>query len=228
MRPTRERCGHTPSVPLFGLAPGGVCPATDVATRAVRSYRTISPLPDLAKGLRRCIFCGTFRRLAPPRRYLAPCPLEPGLSSTGEPAAAVWPTLGTIIPPATNHSPTVISLRFMRQRQLVKRVSRQPGDAHREIDRLAGRQLGREQLENALGLGQRRRRRARLGAVHQHHELALARRLGRAIQSASTPRGPARRVSNFFRQLARDHGPRAAPNSAVMSASESIMRCGLS
>ena len=32
-------------VPLFGLTPGGACPATDVATRAVRSYRTISPLP---------------------------------------------------------------------------------------------------------------------------------------------------------------------------------------
>jgi hypothetical protein len=31
--------------PLFGLAPGGVCRAADVATRAVRSYRTISPLP---------------------------------------------------------------------------------------------------------------------------------------------------------------------------------------
>src|SRR5690606_3570244 len=26
-------------------------------------------------------FCCTFRRLAPPRRYLAPCPVEPGLSS---------------------------------------------------------------------------------------------------------------------------------------------------
>jgi hypothetical protein len=32
-------------VPLFGLAPGGVSPAADVATGAVRSYRTISPLP---------------------------------------------------------------------------------------------------------------------------------------------------------------------------------------
>jgi len=29
----------------------------------------------------RYIFCGTFRRLAPPRHYLAPCPVEPGLSS---------------------------------------------------------------------------------------------------------------------------------------------------
>ena len=33
------------NVPLFGLAPDGVCPATDIAASAVRSYRTISPLP---------------------------------------------------------------------------------------------------------------------------------------------------------------------------------------
>jgi len=32
-------------VPLFGLAPSGVCPAAPVASCAVRSYRTISPLP---------------------------------------------------------------------------------------------------------------------------------------------------------------------------------------
>jgi len=35
---------------LFGLAPGGVYPATHVATRAVRSYRTISPLPPAYAG----------------------------------------------------------------------------------------------------------------------------------------------------------------------------------
>lgn len=29
----------------------------------------------------RYIFCGTFRRLTPPRHYLALCPMEPGLSS---------------------------------------------------------------------------------------------------------------------------------------------------
>ena len=33
------------SVSLFGLAPGGVCPATAITNSAVRSYRTISPLP---------------------------------------------------------------------------------------------------------------------------------------------------------------------------------------
>jgi hypothetical protein len=34
--------------PLFGLAPCGVLPATRVATGAVRSYRTFSPLPAFA------------------------------------------------------------------------------------------------------------------------------------------------------------------------------------
>jgi len=32
---------------LFGLAPGGVCRAAAVAGSAVRSYRTVSPLPRL-------------------------------------------------------------------------------------------------------------------------------------------------------------------------------------
>ena len=34
--------------PLFGLAPGGVCRAAPVARTAVRSYRTLSPLPSEA------------------------------------------------------------------------------------------------------------------------------------------------------------------------------------
>ena len=52
----------------------------------MRSYRTVSPLPALSgfhrQGLRRSALCCTFRGLAPPRRYLAPDPPEPGLSST--------------------------------------------------------------------------------------------------------------------------------------------------
>jgi hypothetical protein len=52
-----------------------------VLAGAVRSYRTFSPLPPRASGGWRFVFCGTFRGLAPPRRYLAPCPLEPGRSS---------------------------------------------------------------------------------------------------------------------------------------------------
>ena len=33
--------------PLFGLAPDGVCPAAAVTRSAVRSYRTVSPLPAM-------------------------------------------------------------------------------------------------------------------------------------------------------------------------------------
>ena len=36
---------------LFGLAPGGVYPAVPVTGNAVRSYRTISPLPACAGGI---------------------------------------------------------------------------------------------------------------------------------------------------------------------------------
>jgi hypothetical protein len=49
-RPTRttarKRAGSDPNLSsLFGLAPGGVCRAAAVAGSAVRSYRTVSPLP---------------------------------------------------------------------------------------------------------------------------------------------------------------------------------------
>ena len=70
----------TSEVPLFGLASGGVYLAIDVTTNAVRSYRHLFTLTDPG-GFRRCIFCGTFHGLTPSRRYLAPCPMKPGLSS---------------------------------------------------------------------------------------------------------------------------------------------------
>ena len=79
--------GHTrgakPPAPLFGLAPGGVY-------RAVECYHrrgALLPHPFTLTGtvtrtaLRRFAFCCTFRGLTPPRDYLAPCPVEPGLSS---------------------------------------------------------------------------------------------------------------------------------------------------
>jgi hypothetical protein len=73
---------------LFGLAPRGVFRAPDVATRAVGSYPTFSPLPNaldrkrpalgFAAGLpprckhhRRFIFCGTFRSRVPAMRSRA-------------------------------------------------------------------------------------------------------------------------------------------------------------
>src|SRR6478609_8474502 len=52
MQPTRMTGpdrpeAFAPASFLFGLAPGGVCRAVSVAGNAVRSYRTVSPLPRL-------------------------------------------------------------------------------------------------------------------------------------------------------------------------------------
>ena len=74
---------------LFGLAPGGVCrtgllPDSWCALTAPFHPCLILRAATLRRqhrGHRRSALCCTFRRLAPPRRYLAPCPVEPGLSS---------------------------------------------------------------------------------------------------------------------------------------------------
>ena len=55
-------------------------PKSNVTT-AILAIKT-GVILDLGAG--RYIFCGTFRRLASPRRYLAPCPVEPGLSSISD------------------------------------------------------------------------------------------------------------------------------------------------
>ena len=62
---------RAPVPSLFGLAPCGVCRAPCIAARAVRSYRTFSPLPSACLG--RYVFCGTLRRatLKSPSRTLS-------------------------------------------------------------------------------------------------------------------------------------------------------------
>jgi hypothetical protein len=67
--PEKPERVSTLAPPLFGLAPGGVCHAAAVASRAVRSCRTFSPLPE---NLRRFVLCGTFPGVAPAGRYPAP------------------------------------------------------------------------------------------------------------------------------------------------------------
>ncbi len=71
----RRRDAGMPS--LLGLAPGGVYRAVAVAGDAVRSYRTLSPLPAGARRTsrpgRRFAFCGTVPGVAPAGRYPAPC-----------------------------------------------------------------------------------------------------------------------------------------------------------
>ena len=59
---------------LFGFAPGGACHAADVAARAVRSYRTLSPLPSRLLALRPAIKAVCFLWRFPwgrPRRTLS-------------------------------------------------------------------------------------------------------------------------------------------------------------
>ncbi len=80
---------------LLGLAPGGVYLATRVTAGAVRSYRTLSPLPQSGRGasLRRFAFCGTVPGVAPAGRYPAPYfrgarTFLPSFPKSGHPA--IW------------------------------------------------------------------------------------------------------------------------------------------
>jgi len=84
MRPTRGSygVGLTPaseedSPPIWPCSGRGLA-SRCVSTPLVRSYRTISPLPASRRAV---CFCATFRRVAPPGCYPAPCPVELGLSS---------------------------------------------------------------------------------------------------------------------------------------------------
>ncbi len=85
-QPTRTQCEQHLMGSYLALLQVGFALPWNVATHAVRSYRTISPLPHLYIASDEgwaVSFCCTFRRLAPPRCYLAPCSMEPGLSSMG-------------------------------------------------------------------------------------------------------------------------------------------------
>ena len=68
----RNRPALSSAPPLFGLAPGGVCRAAPVASRAVRSCRTLSPLPAGTDPDRRSALCGTFPGVTPGGRYPPP------------------------------------------------------------------------------------------------------------------------------------------------------------
>ena len=79
---TRVRIEPIHSTPIWPCSRWGLpCRAT-LSPHAVGSYPTLSPLPRAScDAVRRSALCCTGRRLAPPRRYLAPCSVEPGLSS---------------------------------------------------------------------------------------------------------------------------------------------------
>jgi len=71
--------------PLFGLAPGGVCRAARVAAGAVRSYRTVSPLPaaESLPGAGGLFSVALSLGSPPPGVTRHRASMEPGLSSPG-------------------------------------------------------------------------------------------------------------------------------------------------
>ena len=100
-QPTRtadpDRSGIAPAPFLFGLAPGGVCRAVSVAGNAVRSYRTVSPLPRLNATRRGGLFSVALSLGFPPPDVIRHrSSMEPGLSSPAAfrhwRGAAVQPT----------------------------------------------------------------------------------------------------------------------------------------
>ncbi len=91
-RPTRATGRECPRVtagasarrrrlPLFGLAPGGVCRAAPVARGAVRSYRTVSPLPSGVTPSGGLFSVALSLRSPSPAVSRHRIPVEPGLSS---------------------------------------------------------------------------------------------------------------------------------------------------
>ena len=78
-RQIRTDPGISPAPFLFGLAPGGVCRAASVAGNAVRSYRTVSPLPRLNATRRGGLFSVALSLGSYPRRTLSGtvCPWSP-------------------------------------------------------------------------------------------------------------------------------------------------------
>ena len=74
--------GH-PIPSLFGLAPCGACHAPTITGRAVRSYRTFSPLPQARAwgGMFSVVLSVERTLIRSPGRYPAHCSTEFGLSS---------------------------------------------------------------------------------------------------------------------------------------------------
>ena len=102
MQPTRTDWGGNalpgePDAPfLFGFAPGGACHAVSVAGHAVRSYRTLSPLPVYPKVKKAVYFLWRYP-WGHPRRVLpaAILPWSPDFPQVRLPSSrdrpAIWP-----------------------------------------------------------------------------------------------------------------------------------------
>ena len=98
-QPTRGLCGPHQRPPIWScFGRGFPCRRCYQRSRCALTapfhpYRSRAEAPDLGG-----IFSvALLRRLAPPRRYLATCPMKPGLSSIPTRSTAmVWPTRGAL------------------------------------------------------------------------------------------------------------------------------------
>jgi hypothetical protein len=81
LKRSRRLCGPWDAEPFLTLLRVGFTEPPQSPAALVVSYTTVSPLPPDAVR-RRSVFCGTFPRVTPGRRYRPPCPVEPGPSST--------------------------------------------------------------------------------------------------------------------------------------------------
>ena len=104
-RPTRIQHGPCLRIPIWSCFWWGLpCRELLPDTRCALTAPFHPYLPFLRKETirRRSTLCCTCRRFTPPRRYLAPCPMKPGLSSPASiteisTAAIVWLTSGRIL-----------------------------------------------------------------------------------------------------------------------------------
>src|SRR5258708_35418806 len=108
-------------ISLFGLAPCGVLPAIRVATDAVRSYRTFSPLPTFARWTLRPerATAGKPSRACPTKRVSAQAggifsvPLVLRVAPTGRYPAHRPAGFGLSPPPSTGDPPPLFHLSLI-------------------------------------------------------------------------------------------------------------------
>ena len=113
VRPTRD-VSDGPSCPCLALLLTGFAEPMRSPAPLVGSYPTVSPLPAAraeARRRRRSALCCTVRRITPPGRYPASCPVESGLSSTVETAAIASSTHRGQRTPCSEFAPPVLGRR---------------------------------------------------------------------------------------------------------------------
>ena len=210
--------------PLFGLAPGGVCRAAPVAGGAVRSCRTLSPLPGALRGRAVC-FLWHFP-WGRPRRPLAGTvvPVEPGLSSSpgAEPGpAAVRPPGAAALcaarrpsrqsfPVRPHHAerPPRRGGRVWRRRARRQRAPDASAAGRRRAASAAAGPCGSRWRRGAAAQPRRRRRTARPAAAD-----ARARPQPDAVRRQPFPVEQLARILLAVRRRRRCAPPRRAPRS---------------